>query len=77
MASGHLLDTDILSAAMRGEPHALFNRLAGISADAQHLPALVLGELAVGAKLGMREAATLAAARDQTAGMRPSPLQLR
>ncbi len=69
MASGYLLDTCIVSAAMRGEPRTVLNRLAGIAAERLHLSALVLGELATGAELGERRAATLAAVRDVTAGM--------
>lgn len=71
MASGYLLDTNILSAAMRGEPHTLLNRLAGMALERLHVSALVLAELAAGAELGQRRAATLAAVRDLTAGMTP------
>ncbi len=69
MASGYLLDINMVRAAMRGEPAKLLNRLAGIAADRLHLSALVLAELATGAELGTRKAATLAAVRDLTAGM--------
>ena len=73
MASGYLLDTCIVSAAMRGEPHALLNRIAGIATERLYLSALVLGELVTGAELGTRRATTLAAVRDVTAGMTPLP----
>jgi tRNA(fMet)-specific endonuclease VapC len=69
MAAGYLLDTCILSAAMRGEPRALLNRLAGMAVERLHLSTLVLAELATGAELGSRRAATLAAVRDLTTGM--------
>jgi len=69
VASGYLLDTCIVSAAMRGEPRALLNRLAGMAVDRLHVSALVLAELATGAELGTRRAATLAAVRDVTQGM--------
>jgi len=69
MASSYLLDTNIVSAAMRGEPRALLNRLAGMAAERLHLSALVLAELATGAEMGSRRAATLAAVRDLTTGM--------
>jgi tRNA(fMet)-specific endonuclease VapC len=69
MASSYLLDTNIVSAAMRGEPRALLNRLAGMAAERLHLSVLVLAELATGAELGSRRAATLAAVRDLTTGM--------
>lgn len=69
MASSYLLDTNIVSAAMRGEPRALLNRLAGMATERLHLSALALAELAIGAELGSRRAATLAAVRDLTTGM--------
>ncbi len=69
MASGYLLDTCIVSAAMRGDARALLNRLAGLAVDRLHVSALVLAELATGAELGTRRAATLAAVREVTQGM--------
>jgi tRNA(fMet)-specific endonuclease VapC len=69
MASDYLLDTNIVSAAMRGEPRALLNRLASLAIERLHLSALVLAELATGAELGSRRAATLAAVHDVTTGM--------
>jgi len=69
VASGYLLDTCIVSAAMRGDARALLNRLAGLAVDRLHVSALVLAELATGAELGTRRAATLAAVREVTQGM--------
>jgi tRNA(fMet)-specific endonuclease VapC len=73
VASGYLLDTCIVSAAMRGEPRAVLNRLANIASDRLHVSALVLGELATGAEKSERRAATLASVRDVTAGMATLP----
>lgn len=73
MASEYLLDTCIISAAMRGQPRALLNRLAGLAPERLHLSTLVLAELATGAGLGTRKAETLAAVRDLTASMTPIP----
>lgn len=73
MATSYLLDTNILSAALCGKPHALLNRLAGIARERLHLSALVLAELATGAELGERRASTLGAVRDLTAGMELLP----
>lgn len=73
MASGYLLDTCILSAAIRGEPRALLNRLAGLAANRLYLSALVLAELATGAELGTRKASTLATVRDLTVDMELLP----
>jgi tRNA(fMet)-specific endonuclease VapC len=69
VATGYLLDTCILSAALKGEPRALLNRLVGIAVNRLHLSTLVLGELATGAEMGKRKAATLAAVRELTANM--------
>lgn len=69
MAAGYLLDTNILSAALRGEPRALLNRLAGIAPSRLHVSCIVLAELSAGAELGTRKAATLAALADLTASM--------
>ena len=69
MAAGYLLDTNILSAAMRGEPRALLNKLAGIALNRLHLSAIVLGELTAGAEKSTRRTATLAALHALTADM--------
>lgn len=75
MATAYLLDTNIVSAAMRGEPPALLNRLAGLAPERLHLSALVLAELETGAELGNRRAATLAAVRSLTEGMPVVPFE--
>lgn len=73
MAAEYLLDTCIVSAAMRGQPRKLLNRLAGLAPERLHLSALVLAELTTGAELSQRPAETLAAVRDLTASMNPIP----
>ena len=73
MAASYLLDTNILSAAMRGEPRSLLNRLAGFAPNRLHVSCIVLAELAAGAELGTRRAATLAALNEVTAGMTVLP----
>lgn len=73
MAAAYLLDTNILSAALRGEPRALLNRLAGITPSRLRLSSIVLAELTFGAELGTRKAATLAALADLTMGMAAVP----
>lgn len=73
MPAGYLLDTNILSAAMRGEPRAVLNRMADLATERLHLSALVLAELTTGAELGERRASTLAAVRSLTSGMTLAP----
>ena len=73
MAAGYLLDTNILSAGLRGEPRALLNRLAGLAPNRLHVSCIVLAELMAGAELGTRKATTLAALVDMTAGMTVLP----
>lgn len=73
MAAEYLLDTCIVSAAMRGQPRKLLNRLAGLAPERLHLSALVLAELTTGAELSQRPAETLAAVRDLTTSMNPIP----
>ena len=73
MAAGYLLDTNILSACLRGEPRALLNRLAGLAPNRLHVSCIVLAELTAGAELGTRKAATLAALADMTDGMTALP----
>lgn len=69
MAAEYLPDTNILSAALRGEPRALLNRLAGIVPARLHLSSIVLAELATGAEKSARKADLLAAVQSLTAGM--------
>jgi tRNA(fMet)-specific endonuclease VapC len=68
VASGYLLDTNVVSAATCGEP-LVSNRISGIAVERLHLSALVLAELAAGTELGNRRAGTLAIVREVTAGM--------
>lgn len=69
MAASYLLDTNILSAAMRGEPRALLNRIATLAMERLHVSCVVLAELAAGAEMGTRRAHTLAQVRELTTGM--------
>ena len=69
MPDSYLLDTNILSAALRGEPRMLLNRLASIAPDRLYLSSIVFAELSAGAECGTRRAATLGAVSDLTAGM--------
>ncbi|MHB1272163.1 MAG: PIN domain-containing protein [Rhodanobacter sp.] len=73
MATGYLLDTNILSAGLRGEPRPLLNRLAGLAPNRLHVPCIVLAELTAGAELGTRKASTLAALAEMTTGMTVLP----
>ncbi len=69
MATEYLLDTNILSAALRGEPRALLNHLAGLAPNRLHLSSIALAELATGAEKSARKSTLLAAVRDLTAGI--------
>ncbi|MDP1697507.1 MAG: type II toxin-antitoxin system VapC family toxin [Xanthomonadaceae bacterium] len=69
MAAEYLLDTNILSAALRGEPQVLLNRLARMAPSRLHLSSIVLAELQTGAEKSARKSALLAAVRDLTAEM--------
>ena len=56
MATRYLLDSNVLVAALKGEPPSLLSRLAGLSTDRLCLSSIVLGELLTGAEKS-REAA--------------------
>ena len=71
--ANYLLDTNILSAVMRGEPRSLLNRMATMAPSRLHLSCIVLAELSAGAEMGTRKAATLAALADMTAEMTVLP----
>lgn len=73
MAASFLLDTNIIGAAMRGEPRALLNRIANLAPERLHISSLVLAELEFGAEKSDRAAAILTAVREVTAGMTPAP----
>jgi tRNA(fMet)-specific endonuclease VapC len=69
MAVGYLLDTNIFSATLRGEPRTLLNRMSSLAPERLFMSSLVLGELLTGAEKSERRAATLGALRDLTANM--------
>jgi tRNA(fMet)-specific endonuclease VapC len=69
----YLLDTNILSAVMRGEPRSLLNRMTTMAPSRLHLSCIVLAELSAGAEMGTRKAATLATLADMTAEMTVLP----
>lgn len=50
MAARYLLDSNVLIAAIKGEPAALLNRLAGLAPERLCLSSLVLAELFTGAE---------------------------
>ena len=50
MAARYLLDSNVLIAAIKGEPAALLNRLAGLAPERLCLSAVVLAELFTGAE---------------------------
>lgn len=50
MTTRYLLDSDVLIAALKGEPTALLNRLAGLSMERLGVSAIVLAELFTGAE---------------------------
>ena len=56
MATRYLLDSNVLVAALKGEPPSLLGRLAGLATDRLCLSCIVLGELLTGAEKS-REAA--------------------
>lgn len=69
MTASYLLDTNILSAVLRGTPASLLNRIAVLAPERLCLSSLVLAEMQAGAEKSQRRAATLGAVRDMTAGM--------
>jgi tRNA(fMet)-specific endonuclease VapC len=69
VAAAYLLDTNIFSAFLRGEPRALLNRMSGLAPERLLVSPLVLGELLTGAEKSNHRATTLAAVRELTAGM--------
>ena len=73
MATAYLLDTCIIIAALRGEPRALLNRLAGIAPSRLHLSSMVLAELYAGSEKSRDPAAHKADIADLTQGMTPLP----
>lgn len=69
VASGYLLDTCIVTAAMRGAPATVLNRLSTIATTRLYLSTLVLGELTAGAEKSPRRDILMAAIRDITTEM--------
>jgi tRNA(fMet)-specific endonuclease VapC len=73
VATEYLLDTNIISAMMRGEPRALLNRVAGLALERFHLSSIVHAELLAGAEVSARRAVLISDIDSLTAGMRPAP----
>lgn len=73
MSADYLLDSNIIIAAIKGEPRALLNKLAGIAPTRLHLSSVVLAELNVGAEKGHGSARRHADIADLTADMTPLP----
>jgi len=73
VAAGYLLDTNIFSALLRGEPGSLLNRIANLAPERLCVSSLVLGELLAGAEKSDRRAATLGAIRDVISDMAHAP----
>lgn len=73
MAARYVLDTNILVAALKGQPGALMNRLAGLVPERLCLSAIVLGELLTGAEKSSAAAKRRAAVAVITHGMESLP----
>jgi tRNA(fMet)-specific endonuclease VapC len=69
MAAAYLLDTNIFSAILRGEPRALLNRMSSLAPERLFVSSVVLGELLVGAEKSDRRVDTLGAVLGLTADM--------
>lgn len=73
MASGYLLDTCTVIAAIRAEPRAVLNRITGIAPERLFFSALVQAELLYGAEKAQRTAHAVAALRVITDGLASLP----
>jgi tRNA(fMet)-specific endonuclease VapC len=73
VAAGYLLDSCIIVPALKGEPRALLNRLAGIASNRLYLSSIVLAELYLGAEKSRDPAPRKADIADLTQGMTPLP----
>lgn len=73
MAAEYLLDTNIISAIMRGEPRALLNRMTGMAVNRLHLSSIVLAELRSGAERSPIRAELLADIAEISNGMPALP----
>lgn len=61
MAAGYLLDSNVVIAAIKGEPRPLLNRIAGLASSRLKLSAVVYAELLYGADKSRRAAVAHAA----------------
>jgi tRNA(fMet)-specific endonuclease VapC len=75
VAASWLLDSNILIAAIKGEPRALLNRLARIAPNRLHLSSIVLAELGTGAEKSRDRARRRADIEDLTQGMCELPFE--
>lgn len=76
MAARYLLDTNILIAALKGQPVALLNKLAGLAPERLCLSAVVLGELLTGAEKSSTATNRKAAIAVITQGMETIPFDI-
>ncbi|MGQ0698265.1 MAG: PIN domain-containing protein [Panacagrimonas sp.] len=67
------MDSNILIAALKGEPATLLNRLAGLAPERLFLSAVVLGELLTGAEKSRDSGRRKADMADLTRGMETLP----
>ena len=73
MAASWMLDSNILIAAIKGEPRALLNRLARIAPNRLHLSSIVLAGLGTGAEKSRDQARRRADIAELTQGMSGLP----
>lgn len=73
MASGYLLDSCAVIAAIRGEPRSLLNRLATLATSRLYLSALVRAELLYGAEKSRHGAKARASLQVIEQGCEPLP----
>lgn len=69
MAARYLLDSNVLIAALKGEPASVLNRLAGLAPERLCLSAVVLAELFTGAEKSRDSVKRKADLTDLTHGM--------
>jgi tRNA(fMet)-specific endonuclease VapC len=75
VADAYLLDTCTIIAAMKGEPHALLNRLAALAPNRLHMSGIVLSELLYGAEKSQRAAHVRSALDIVTQGFSALPFE--
>ena len=73
MPASYLLDSNVIIAALKGEPRALLNRLAQLAPERLHISAIVLAELTTGAEKSAQPARARAALAELSAVMAPLP----